>query len=110
VATSGDELTLIAHVPSLCDDFGTVPLHDKVAIYQPGWFASWNDLDPGTLADLHTHYSLEQAATFRAMDDPERNRLVLFKLHPLPSGRVRDQADENLQIELPGDKFDIDIQ
>ncbi|MGO9432848.1 MAG: ArnT family glycosyltransferase [Terracidiphilus sp.] len=110
VATSGDEITLIAHVPSLCDDFGTAPLHDKIAIYQPGWFATWNDLDPGTLADLHTHYSLEQAASFRALDDPERNRLVLFKLHPLPHGLVRDQVDRNLQIQLPEDKFDIPIE
>jgi hypothetical protein len=110
VATSGDEITLIAHLPSLCDDFGTVPLHDKIAIYKPGWFASWNDLDPGTLADLHTHYSLEQAATFRAMDDPERTRLVLFKLHPLPNGQVRDQVDQNLQVQLPEDRFDIPIE
>jgi hypothetical protein len=110
VATSGDEITLISHVPSLCDDFGTVPLHDKIATYRPGWFASWNDLDPGTLADLHTHYSLEQAATFRALDDPERTRLVLFKLHPLPNGKVRDQADQNLQIQLPEDRFDIPIE
>lgn len=110
VSTSGDEITLIAHLPSLCDDFGTIPLHDKIAIYKPGWFASWNDLDPGTLADLHTHYSLEQAATFGAMDDPERTRLVLFKLHPLPNGQVRDQVDQNLQIQLPEDRFDIPIE
>jgi dolichyl-phosphate-mannose-protein mannosyltransferase len=110
VGTSGDEITLISHVPTLCDDFGTVPLHDKVAIYQPGWFVTWNDLDPGTLADLHTHDSLEQVATFRALDDPERNRLVLFKLHPLPNGHVRDQVDQNLQIELPEDRFDIPIE
>jgi dolichyl-phosphate-mannose-protein mannosyltransferase len=110
VGTSGDELTLIAHVPSLCDDFGTVHLHDKLGIYQPGWFVTWNDFDPGTLADLHTHYSLEQVATFRAMDDPERNRMVLFKLHPLPNGLIRDQVDQNLQIQLPEDKFDIPIQ
>jgi hypothetical protein len=110
VATSGDEVTLIAHVPSLCDDFGTMPLHDKIGIYKPGWFASWNDLDPGTLADLHTHYSLEQVATFRAMDDPERTRLVLFKLHPLPNGLVRDQVDQNLQVQLPEDRFDIPIE
>jgi hypothetical protein len=97
-------------VPSLCDDFGTLSLHDKIGRYQPGWFASWNDLDPGTLADLHTHFSLEQAATFDALDDPERQRLVLFKLHPLPGGRVRDQADQNLQVELPGDRFVIPIE
>lgn len=110
VATSGDQLTLMAHIQSLGDDFGTEHLHDKLGRYQPGWFATWNDLDPGTLADLHTHFSLEQVATFPALDDPERRRLVLFKLHPLPHGLIRDQVDENLQIELPGDKFDIDIQ
>lgn len=110
VATSGDQLTLMAQVQSLGDDFGTEHLHDKLGHYQPGWFATWNDLDPGALADLHTHYSLEQVATFRALDDPERNRLVLFKLHPLPNGVVRDQVDENLQIMLPGDKFNIELR
>jgi len=110
VGTSGDQLTLMAHVQSLGDDFGTEHLHDKLGRYQPGWFVTWNDLDPGTLADLHTHYSVEQVAAFSALDDPERRRLVLFKLHPLPGGQVRDQVDENLQIQLPGDKFDIDIQ
>jgi Dolichyl-phosphate-mannose-protein mannosyltransferase len=110
VSTSGDEITLVSHLATLCDDFGTLPLHDKVALYRPGWFATWNDLDPGTLADLHTHFWLEQVASFRAFDDPERNRLVLFKLHPLPAGQVRDQHDTNLQIQLPGDKFDIPIE
>ena len=109
VSTSGDQITLMAHVASICDDFGTVPLHDKLGIYQPGWFATWNDLDPGTLADLHTHYSLEQVAAFDALDDPQRNRLVLFKLHPWPNGLIRDQADENLKIQLPEDRFDIPI-
>jgi hypothetical protein len=44
------------------------------------------------------------------MDDPERTRLVLFRLHPLPNGKVRDQADQNLQIQLPEDGFDIPIE
>ena len=110
ISVSGDEIMLATHLPALCDDFGTVPLHDKVALYHPGWFATWNDLDPGTLADIHTHYSVEQVARFRAFDDPERNVLVLFKLHPLANGQVRDQHDQNLQIQLPDDKFDIDIE
>lgn len=115
VSVSGDEISLIAPVPVLCDDFGTPSaeypdLTIKVERYQPGWFASWNDLDPGTLADLHTHYLLEQVATFHAFDDPERNVLVLFKLHPLPAGKVRDQHDESLAAPLPGDKIDIPIE
>lgn len=110
VSISGDEITLITHLPTLCDDFGTQLLPDKLAKYQPGWYAAWNDLDPGALADLHTHYSLEQVASFHAFDDPDRDVLVLFELHPLPNGKVRDQADENLQVVLPDDKIDIDVE
>jgi hypothetical protein len=107
---SGDEITLLTHVPSLCDDFGTEDLAPKLATYQPGWYASWNDLDPGTLEDLHTIYSLEQVASFPAFDDPDRDLLVLFKLHPLPTGQVRDPSQQNLRIALPGDKIDVPIE
>lgn len=107
VSISGDEISLIGHVPALCDDFGTIDLPTKLGNYAPGWYAAWNDLDPGTLADLHTHFSLEQAAKFPAFDDPDRNVLVLFKLHPLPGNRVRNQGDEDLTQPLPGDKIDI---
>jgi hypothetical protein len=107
---SGDEITLLTRVPSLCDDFGTEDLAPKLAHYQPGWYASWNDLDPGTLDDLHTIYSIEQVASFPAFDDPDRNLLVLFKLHPLPGGQVRDPGDQNLRIALPADKIDVPIE
>lgn len=107
---SGDEITLLTHVPSLCDDFGTEDLAPKLAAYQPGWYASWNDLDPGTLEDLRTHFSVEQVASFPAFDDPDRDLLVLFKLHPLPFGEVRDPSEQNLKIALPGDKIDVAIE
>lgn len=77
---------------------------------QPGWYAAWNDIDPGTLEELHTHFSLEQAASFRALDDPDRNILVLFKLHPLPSGQVRGQNQQNLQVILPDDNVEIEVE
>jgi hypothetical protein len=107
---SGDEITLLTHVPSLCDDFGTEELAPKLAAYRPGWYAAWNDLDPGSLEDLHTSYSLEQVASFPALDDTNRNLLVLFKLHPLPSGAVRDPSKQDLRMALPGDKIDIPIE
>ena len=96
------------------------PLHES-----NGWFRRYRypvltaahtplfwryDLDPGTIEDIHTHFSMEQVASFHAFDDPERNVLVLFKLHPLPGGRVRDPGDQNLKIQLPDDKFDIPVQ
>jgi hypothetical protein len=107
VSVSGDEISMITHVRSLCDDFGTVPLPDKLAHYQPGWWATWNDIDPGTLEDLHLHFSLQQAASFRAFDHPDRNVLVLFKLHPLAEAR---EDTPELQQPQPDDKIDIPIQ
>lgn len=115
VSISGDEIAMMTHLPALCDDFGT-PTADmpdlpaKLAHYKPGWWATWNDIDPGTLDDLHTHYSLEQAASFHALDSPDRDVLVLFKLHPLAAGQVRDAGDQNLHVPLPGDKILIPIQ
>jgi hypothetical protein len=110
VSISGDEITLITGLPTLCDDFGTQDLDAKIGRYQPGWYASWNDLDPGTLDDLHTRFSLEQVATFKAFDDPDRDLLVLFKLHPLPAGEVRSPGEQNLKVALPGDQIEIPIE
>jgi hypothetical protein len=53
---------------------------------------------------------MEQAASYPAFDDPERNMLVLFKLHPLPGGKMRDQTTQNLQVVLPDDKIDIPVE
>ena len=115
MSLSGDEITLITHLPTLCDDFSVhtaqyPDLPAKLVNYQPGWWATWNDIDRGTLEDIHRHFSLEQVAQFRAFDDPERNLLVLFKLHPLPNGQTRTDEGSALQVPLPGDKILIPIQ
>ncbi|MGB6691873.1 MAG: glycosyl transferase [Terracidiphilus sp.] len=110
LSISGDEISLITHVRAICDDFGTQDLPEKIAVYKPGWYATWNDFDPGTLEDIHTRYSIEQVAVFRAFDDSERNQLVLFKLHPLPNGQVRDPEKQRLNQVLPEDKIYLPIQ
>jgi hypothetical protein len=115
VSISGDQITLATHLPTLCDDFGTPSstfpdLVSKMDYYLPGWYATWNDIDPGTLEDLHIRFNLEQVASFRAFDDPERNVLVLFKLHPLPADEERSVDEGNLQVPLPGDKIDIPVE
>jgi hypothetical protein len=110
VSVSGDQIMLATHLAAICDDYGTMPLTEKLSEFQPGWYASWNDLDPATLEDLHTRYSLEQVAAYSAFDDSDRNLLVLFKLQPLPGGKVRDEVGENLRIKLPDDKFDVDVE
>ncbi|MGA9061907.1 MAG: glycosyl transferase [Terracidiphilus sp.] len=110
VSVSGDEITLITHLPAVCDELGTEKLARKLAAYQPGWYASWNDFDPDILQALHTRFSLEQAATFKALDHSERDELVLFKLHPLPGGQVRDPGDPSLRDVLPEDRIDVPIE
>jgi hypothetical protein len=110
VSISGDEITLITHLPTLCDELSTQQLPAKLAAYQPGWYATWNDLDPEILQDLHAHFSLEQTVSFTAFDDPGRNQLVLFKLRPLPDGQVRNPGDQNFKVALPGDKIDIPVE
>ena len=80
VGESADQVSLMSRVPSICDDFGTEPLRDEVARVQPGWFVSWNSVDPPTLDELHRVYHLQRAATFSVMDDPRRSRLVLYRL------------------------------
>lgn len=115
LCVSGDEISLVTHLPTINDLFvgpsDAMPdLAAKVGYYQPGWYASWNTLDPGMLEDIHSHDSVEQVAVFHAFDDPQRNVLVLFKLHPWPDGRVYDPADENLRIRFPEDQFDVPLQ
>jgi hypothetical protein len=115
VCVSGDQIALVTHLPAINDLFiGPSPnmsdLAAKLGYYRPGWFATWNYLDPGTLEDLHSRYSVEQVASFRAFDDNTRNVLVLFKLHPWPDGQVRDPIDEDLRIRFPEDKFDIPLE
>ena len=110
VSTSGDEITLVTHLPTICDELSTEDLAEKLGRFEPGWFSSWNDVDPSTLADLHTRYSLEQVASFPAFDDPDRNVLVLFKLHPLPGRMVRDVSDPRLSDALPDDQIEIPVE
>ena len=109
VSVSGDQITLFTHLPSVCDELGMQQLDLKLARYQPGWFATWNDINPVTLGAIHTRYSLEQVAGFPALDDSNRNILVLFKLHPLPNGQVRQPSRQNLQVLLPDDQVDVEV-
>jgi hypothetical protein len=115
VCVSGDEITLITHLATINDLF-VAPnstfddLAGKLGYYHPGWYAAWNNLDAGAIEDLHSRYWVEQVASFRAFDDPTRNVLVLFKLHPWPEGQVYDPSDENLRVRFPEDRFDIPLK
>lgn len=87
LSISGANITLITHLPSICDDFGTYDLPYRIHTYQPGWYAAWNEIDPGTLQDLKTQYTLQRVARYHAFDDEDRNVLILYKLIPLPPSK-----------------------
>lgn len=82
LSVSGSEISLITGLPSICDEFGTLDLPARVDRYQPGWFATWNEIKDEDMDALTPHYHVERVATFPAMDDPDRNLLVLYKLYP----------------------------
>ncbi|AXC13125.1 hypothetical protein ACPOL_3846 [Acidisarcina polymorpha] len=83
LSISGSDIALITGLPAICDDFGTLDLPARIRKYQPGWYAAWNELDPGTLEDLQTQFRLTEVANFPAYDDEDRNDLILYKLTPL---------------------------
>lgn len=94
LSISGDNIEMITGLPAICDDYGTWDLPYRVHVYQPGWYAAWNELDPGTVLDLSTQYSLQQVASFPAFDDPDRNVLILYRMVPLPAGRQTYAAQQ----------------
>ncbi len=82
LSISGSDLSLMTGLPSICDDYGTMRLEDRVGAYRPGWFATWNDVEDDKMEALAPYFHLERVAEFPAMDDPERNLLILYRLDP----------------------------
>lgn len=82
LSISGSDLSLMTGLPSICDDFGTMELSDRVRAYQPGWYIAWNQVDDDKMDALTPIYHLNRVAAFPAMDDPERNLLILYRLDP----------------------------
>ena len=80
LSISGSDISLITGLPSICDDFGTLDLVDRVDRYRPGWYAAWNEVDDDKMEALAPFYRLARVAAFPAMDDPERNLLILYRL------------------------------
>lgn len=85
MSISGSDLALMTGLPSICDDFGTMTLPERVAKYKPGWFATWNDVEDEKMEVLAPWFRLVRVATIPALDDPDRNVLILYRLDPLNS-------------------------
>ena len=82
LSISGSDLSLITGLPSICDDFGTLELVDRVRQYRPGWYAAWNLIEDDKMDALAPLYQPVRVATFPALDDPARNLLILYRLDP----------------------------
>ncbi|HEY5329043.1 MAG TPA: hypothetical protein VIJ79_04095 [Acidobacteriaceae bacterium] len=82
LSISGSDLTLMTGLPSIDDDFGTMDLDERVRVYRPGWYAAWNQVDDDKMDALRPLYRLTRVAAFPAMDDPDRNLLILYRLDP----------------------------
>ena len=106
LSISGSDLSLMTGLPSICDDFGTMTLSARVALYHPGWYLAWNQLDDDKMDALTPLYHLQRVAEFPAMDDPERNLLILYRLDPAaptkrqPPSRPRRPIPRPLQTTM----------
>jgi 4-amino-4-deoxy-L-arabinose transferase-like glycosyltransferase len=82
LAESGDQITLMTGQPSICDDFGATPLRDELRERDPGWFATFDAVNPETLAELHTRYHLQRVTVLPVSGDPGRAVLLFYRLVP----------------------------
>lgn len=82
LSISGSDLSLATGLPSICDDFGTLELEDRVKKYRPGWYLTWNKIEDDKMDALDPTFQPERVATIPAMDDPDRNLLILYRLNP----------------------------
>ena len=80
LSISGSDLSLMTGLHSICDDFGTLELVDRVRQYKPGWYVAWNQIDDDKMDALTPFYHIERVAAFPAMDDPDRNLLIVYRL------------------------------
>ncbi|GAA3769865.1 ArnT family glycosyltransferase [Terriglobus aquaticus] len=89
LSISGSDLTLMTGLPSICDDFGTMELEDRIAAYKPGWFVAWNYVEDDKMDALANFYRLTRVREIPAMDDPDRNLLIVYRLDPKESVKPR---------------------
>ncbi len=104
LSISGSDLSLMTGLHSICDDFGTLELVDRVRQYKPGWYVAWNQIDDDKMDALTPFYHLERVAAFPAMDDPDRNLLIVYRLddslETAPGNRRRKSIPKALKTKM----------
>jgi hypothetical protein len=91
LSISGAQLSLMTGLESICDDFGTMDLPQRVATYKPGWFVTWNYVEDDKMDALASTYRLVRVGAYPALDDPNRNLLILYRLDPIGAPGVGEQ-------------------
>jgi hypothetical protein len=100
LSISGSDISLITGLPSICDDFGTLELSDRIERYRPGWYAAWNQIDDDKMDALSPLYHPVRVAAFPAMDDPLRNLLILYRLDEKVSSPPRPKRRQRIPRSL----------
>ena len=100
LSRSGADLSLMNGIPSICDEFGTTGLPDRIAAYRPSWYATWNEVEDDKMDDFTPAYRLERVSAYPVMDDPDRNLLVLYRV--VPTGAP---AAPQFQKQRPGGRM-----
>ena len=85
LSVSGSDLTLMTGLPSINTEFGTLDLDQRVSRYHPGWYVAWNEVEDEDMQAIAPFYNLTPVASYPAMDDPDRNVLLLYRLDPKPA-------------------------
>ncbi len=58
-------------------------LDERVRQYRPGWYVAWNEFEDEDMKAIAPLYQPVRVAEFPAMDDPDRNVLLLYRLDPV---------------------------
>ena len=94
----------VIEVPFTLPPNAEMPLEDRAALYRPGWYATWNQVDDDKMDALSPIFHLERVAAFMAFDDPERNLLILYRLDPpvpgQPGKKKRRAIPKQLQTKI----------
>ena len=100
LSISGSDISLMTGIPSICDDYGTAELADRARQYTPGWDITWNLLEDDKMDALTPTFHVERVATFAAMDDQDRNQLVLYRLDLASEERSHSKRSRRLHPRL----------
>ena len=89
LSVSGSDLTLMTDLPSINTEFGTLDLDQRVRAYRPGWYVAWNEVEDDDMKAIAPLYRPVRVAAFPAMNDPDRNLLILYRLEPVRGAAQR---------------------